>query len=122
MKFDPKKLNALSVRLHGKQIGVMNRFAGDRQIFAFEQDYIDDPQRPTLSLRSRAALAGSFRPCADRRQSPRRNTFALRIRESLRGYRASQLDLRGIRAVRVKLVKRDRETPTNTTARPHFRS
>jgi hypothetical protein len=76
MKFDPKKLNALSVRLHGKQIGVMNRFAGDRQIFAFEQDYIDDPQRPTLSLRSRAALAGSFRPCADRRQSPRRNTFA----------------------------------------------
>ena len=33
MKFDPKKLNALSVRLHGRQIGVINRMAGDRQIF-----------------------------------------------------------------------------------------
>jgi hypothetical protein len=32
MKFD-SKLNALSVRLHGKQIGVINRLAGDRQIF-----------------------------------------------------------------------------------------
>ncbi len=50
MKFDPKKLNALSVRLHGRQIGVITRLAGDRQLFAFEQDYIDDPQLPTLSL------------------------------------------------------------------------
>jgi len=50
MKFDSKKLNALAVRLRGRQIGVINRLAGDRQIFAFEQDYIDDPQRPTLSL------------------------------------------------------------------------
>ena len=40
MKFDSKKLNALAVRLHGRQIGVINRLAGDRQIFAFEQDYI----------------------------------------------------------------------------------
>jgi hypothetical protein len=28
MKFDPKKLNALSVRLHGKQIGVMEPLCG----------------------------------------------------------------------------------------------
>jgi serine/threonine-protein kinase HipA len=58
MKFDPKKLNALSVRLHGKQIGVINRLAGDRQIFAFEQDYIDDPQRPTLSLSFKGRTGG----------------------------------------------------------------
>ena len=58
MKFDPKKLNALSVRLHGKQIGVINRLAGDRQIFAFEQDYIDDPQRPTLSLSFKGSTGG----------------------------------------------------------------
>ena len=50
MKFDSKKLNALAVRLHGRRIGVINRLAGDRQIFAFEQGYIDDPQRSTLSL------------------------------------------------------------------------
>jgi serine/threonine-protein kinase HipA len=58
MKFDPKKLNALSVRLHGKQIGVINRLAGDRQIFAFEQDYIDDPLRPTLSLSFKGRTGG----------------------------------------------------------------
>jgi len=58
MKFDPKNLNALSVRLHGKQIGVINRLAGDRQIFAFEQDYIDDPQRPTLSLSFKGRTGG----------------------------------------------------------------
>jgi serine/threonine-protein kinase HipA len=58
MKFDPKKLNALAVRLHGRQIGVISRLAGDRQIFAFEQDYIDDQQRPTLSLSFKGRTGG----------------------------------------------------------------
>jgi len=58
MKFDPKKLNALSVRLHGRQIGVITRLAGDRQFFAFEQDYIDDPQRSTLSLSFKGRTGG----------------------------------------------------------------
>ena len=58
MKFDPKKLKALSVRLFGKQIGVINRLAGDRQFFAFEQDYIDDPRRPTLSLSFKGSTGG----------------------------------------------------------------
>ncbi len=65
MKFDPRKLNALGVRLHGRRIGVMNRLAGDRQIFAFEQDYIDDPQRATLSLSFKGRTGGlvtAFRP------------------------------------------------------------
>jgi len=35
------------VRLHGKHIGVITRLAGDRQLFAFEQDYINDEKRPT---------------------------------------------------------------------------
>jgi serine/threonine-protein kinase HipA len=29
---------------------VINRLAGDRQLFSVEQDYVDDPIRPTLSL------------------------------------------------------------------------
>src|SRR6266576_623106 len=58
MKFDPQKLNALAVRLHGRQIGVINRLAGERHIFAFEQDYIDDPQRPTLSLSFKSSTGG----------------------------------------------------------------
>ena len=58
MKFDLKKLNTLSVRLHGEHIGVITRLAGDRQLFAFEQDYMDDEKRATLSL-SFTAPAGS---------------------------------------------------------------
>jgi serine/threonine-protein kinase HipA len=58
MKFDPKKLNALSVLLHGRRIGVITRLAGDRQLFAFEQDYIDDENRPTLSLSFKGSTGG----------------------------------------------------------------
>src|SRR5713226_2645371 len=58
MKFDTKKLNTLAVRLHGRQIGIINRLAGERQIFAFEQDYIDDPRRPTLSLSFKGGTGG----------------------------------------------------------------
>ena len=69
MKFDPKKLNALAVRLHGRQIGVINRLDGDQQLFSFEQDYIDDPQRPTLSLSFKGSTGGivtSSRPVSRR--------------------------------------------------------
>lgn len=69
MKFDPKKLNALSVRLYGKQIGVITRLAGDRQIFAFDEQYIDDPERPTLSLSFKSRTGGivtSVRPVTRR--------------------------------------------------------
>ena len=69
MKFDPRKLNALSVRLHGRQIGVITRLAGDRQLFAFEQDYIDDQQRPTLGLSFKGSTGGlvtNFRPVGRR--------------------------------------------------------
>lgn len=69
MKFDPKKLNALSVRLYGKQIGVITRLAGDRQLFAFEQDYVDDQHRPTLSLSFKGSTGGlvtNFRPVGRR--------------------------------------------------------
>ena len=57
MKFDAKKLDALAVRLHDQQIGVINRIA-DRQFFAFEQDYIDDSQRSTLSLSFKGRTGG----------------------------------------------------------------
>jgi serine/threonine-protein kinase HipA len=69
MKFDAKTLNALSVRLYGKQVGVITRLAGDRQLLAFEQDYIDDPQRPNLSLSFKGSTGGlvtNFRPIGRR--------------------------------------------------------
>jgi serine/threonine-protein kinase HipA len=62
MKFDPKKLNALSVRLYGKHIGVITRLAGDRQLFAFEQDYVDDEKRPILSLSFKGSTGGLVTP------------------------------------------------------------
>jgi len=58
MKFDPRKLNALSVRLYGKRIGLIIRLAGDRQLFAFEQEYIEDQHRPTLSLSFKGSTGG----------------------------------------------------------------
>jgi len=50
MSLDPKSLSALAVTLHGRQIGVINRIAGDSTLFAFEDAYREDPKRPTLSL------------------------------------------------------------------------
>jgi len=69
MKFDPKTLNALSVKLYGRSVGVINRLAGDRHLFNFEQDYVDDPNRPTLSLSFKGqegGLAVATRPVAVR--------------------------------------------------------
>jgi len=47
---DLARIKALAVELHGRRIGVITRLAGDRQLFAFEESYVDDPARPTLSL------------------------------------------------------------------------
>src|SRR5580692_4999340 len=57
MTLDPK-LNALAVQLHGRQIGIINRLAGDRHLFSFEQEYVDDPNRPTMSLSFKGQLGG----------------------------------------------------------------
>lgn len=50
MSPDPKTLSALAVRLYDRQIGIINRIAGDSYLFAFEDSYLGDPDRPTLSL------------------------------------------------------------------------
>ena len=43
-------VSVLSVALYGKHIGTLTLLPGDLTLFAFEQAYIDDPDRPTLSL------------------------------------------------------------------------
>lgn len=40
----------LQIHLSGRRIGSLTLVQGDRSILAFDQDYIDDPDRPTLSL------------------------------------------------------------------------
>ena len=62
MTFDPKILNALTVKLHGRPIGIINRLGGDRHLFSFEQSYIDDPDRPTLSLSYKGLSGGLVVP------------------------------------------------------------
>ena len=57
MKLDPK-LNALAVQLHGRRIGIINRLAGDRHLFSFEQEYVDDLNRPTMSLSFKGQSGG----------------------------------------------------------------
>jgi serine/threonine-protein kinase HipA len=53
-----RKLNALAIELHGQRVGVINRLSGDQHLFAFEQEYIDNPNRPTLSLSFKGQSGG----------------------------------------------------------------
>lgn len=41
---------ALDILMHNQRIGRIARLEGDRSIFTFDDDYLADPERPTLSL------------------------------------------------------------------------
>lgn len=41
---------ALDVNLQGRRIGTIARLDGDRSIFTFDDNYVEDEKRPTLSL------------------------------------------------------------------------
>jgi serine/threonine-protein kinase HipA len=51
-------LSVLEVLLHGKGIGTLTLLDGDRSLFAFNETYIGDDKRPTLSLSFKDALGG----------------------------------------------------------------
>ena len=63
-----KQPAALAVLLHGKRIGVINRLSGDRYLFAFDEAYVEDTNRPTLSLSYKGAsgLVMTIKPTATR--------------------------------------------------------
>lgn len=66
---DYQKRTALAVKLGDRRIGAIYRLAGERQLFVFEQDYIDDPGRATLSLSFKGRMGGlvsSVRPVTAR--------------------------------------------------------
>ncbi len=48
----------LRVLLHKQPIGTLALLAGDQTLFAFEEDYINDLARPTLSLSFKASTGG----------------------------------------------------------------
>jgi serine/threonine-protein kinase HipA len=58
-------VTVLDVRLYGDSIGTLTLLQGDRTIFAFNEAYINDDNRPTLSLSVRDNLGNlitKFRP------------------------------------------------------------
>lgn len=68
-KSDLEKIKALAVFLGDRRVGTINRFPNDRHLFAFEQEYIDDPNRTTLSLSYKGQsgeLVTSVRPVTKR--------------------------------------------------------
>ena len=58
-------VSVLDIHLHGRAIGTITHLQGNRNLFAFHQDYIDDPNRPTLSLSFKDQFGGlltEFKP------------------------------------------------------------
>jgi serine/threonine-protein kinase HipA len=43
-------VSVLNILLYGQPVGTLTRVEGDRTLFAFNQDYLEDETRPTLSL------------------------------------------------------------------------
>ena len=52
------RASKLIVRLYGRQVGTIIRLAGDRHVFAFDEAYIDDSSRLTLSLSFKSQTGG----------------------------------------------------------------
>jgi serine/threonine-protein kinase HipA len=58
-------VSILDVRLYGRSIATLTHLQGDRTIFAFNEDYVADENRPTLSLSFKDDLGGlitDFKP------------------------------------------------------------
>jgi len=62
-------VSVLEILLYGEPAGTLTRVQGDRSLFAFNESYIANPQRPTLSLSfkdSFGELITDFRPIQTR--------------------------------------------------------
>lgn len=62
-------VSILNVYLYGEPIGTITRVAGDRTLFAFDEAYIADAQRPVLSLGFKDVFGGlitDFQPTQTR--------------------------------------------------------
>ena len=62
-------ISVLEVSLHQQRIGTITHLPGDQTLFAFDEGYIEDEDRPTLSLSYKDAYGGlmsRFRPVQTR--------------------------------------------------------
>lgn len=53
--------DSLEVLLNDRRIGIITALGGDRSIFSFDDAYVDDPSRPTLSLSFKGEHGGLLR-------------------------------------------------------------
>lgn len=86
-------VSVLDVRLYDRSIGTLTNVGGDRTIFAFNEDYIADENRPVLGLSFKDALGNLLTdfPVTQRRLSP---FFANLLPEGhLRDYLAERADV-----------------------------
>lgn len=59
------EVSVLDVRLHGQPIATLTNLPGDRTVFAFNDAYVADQERPTLSISYKDDMGGlitAFRP------------------------------------------------------------
>lgn len=51
-------VDVLEIRLGDRKLGAITALGGDRSIFTFDDDYVEDPRRPTLSLSFKSQTGG----------------------------------------------------------------
>lgn len=54
-------VDILEVWIGARKVGAITALGGDRSIFTFDDDYVQDPQRPTLSLAFKSEAGGLIR-------------------------------------------------------------
>lgn len=83
-------VSVLSVALYGRRIGTLTLLPGDLTLFAFEQAYIEDPDRATLSLSFKDAFGELIADLKPRRVRVPPFFSNLLPEGSLRGYLAKK--------------------------------
>lgn len=107
----------LDVLLHGHPIATLTLLPGDRTVFAFQDAYIDDPARPTLSLSFKDRL-GELITTLKPTQTVLPPFFSNLLPEGpLRGFLARQAGINPAREFML-LARLGRDLPGAVTVRP----
>jgi serine/threonine-protein kinase HipA len=110
-------VNILDVALGARSIGTLTRLNGDQVLFAFNQEYIDDAERPTLSLSFRTA-SGVLIPQSKQTQTRLPPFFSNLLPEgALREYLAKRAGVNPVREFFLMWVL-GQDLPGALTVRP----
>jgi serine/threonine-protein kinase HipA len=113
-----RDVSVLDVLLYGAPIGTLTLVQGDRTLFAFNQAYIDDPDRPTLSLSFKDQFGRPDHPYPPRRRRSSRPSSRISCRKApLRTYLAQQAGVNAKREFFLLWVL-GRDLPGALTVRP----